>query len=158
MKKFILILSVLFLAVLAMQAQDDTYNFKTKTGTYLPMSPGETITTGDSIYIADVVVNRNFSYVIDAFASIDSISKVTGDTVYCTLQGKIFEGQAWTDINTQNLLLPTEENVVTWSQITAIYRYKYLRFYMHSKTATSNWKVNTIELKLTPATLTDEAN
>ena len=157
MKKFILILlSVLF--VFALQAQDDTYTFKSKVGTYLSTAPAETITTGDSIYIADINVNRNFSYVIDAYAVIDSLSYAATDTIFCTLQGKMFSGQAWTDIETENLKLPSATNAVTWSSITAIYRYKYLRFYLHSKDSDTNWKVETIELKLSPATLTDEAN
>ena len=158
MKKLILILSAFLLIAIGTQAQDDTYTFRSKTGTYLSMAPAETITTGDSIYLADIEVDRNYSYVIDAYAVVDSISKEAGDTVFCVLQGKMFSGESWTDIETENLLLPAATNEVTWSSITAIYRYKFLRFYLHSKDADSNWKVETIELKLSPATLTDEAN
>jgi len=159
MKKFILILSAFLMLAVSMQEQDKTTTFRSKSSTYIgEMTLAETIDTGDSIYIMDVNANRNWSYVIDAYASIDSLNYEANDTIFCTIQGKIFSGQSWTDINTQYLKLPTEENVVTWSQITAIYRYKYLRFYLHSKDSDTNWLINSIELKITPATLTDEAN
>ena len=157
MKKLIFLLSIIVFAV-GLSAQDDTYYFKRSTDTYMYIAPAETITTGDSIYILDVDLKRSFPYVIDAYASIDSLKYTANDTIFCTLQGKIFEGQSWTDINTQNLKLPAANNKVTWSQVAALYRYRYLRFYLHSKDSDTNWKVNYIELKVNPGNLTDEVN
>ena len=157
MKKFILIMfAVLMTAVVV--GQDDTFSFRKITDTYASVSPAATITDGDSIYIADCYVERNFPYVIDAYASIDSLKYVTNDTIFCKMQGKIFSGQNWTDIDTVKLTLPAATNKVTWTLTSAIYRYRYIRFYFHSKDSDTNWRVNSIELKVNPASLTDEVN
>lgn len=157
MKKFILILFAVLMTAVCF-AQDDTYYFKRSTDTYMYLNADETITTGDSIYLCNVDLKRDFPYMIDAYLSIDSVNYETNDTLWIVLQGKIFEGQSWTTISTNNSKLPTATVTSTFALTTAIYRYRFLRFYLWSKDADTNWKVNTIELKVTPGNLTDEVN
>ena len=158
MKNLFVLISILLFAFSGVQAQDNSFDFRRTTDTYTTISPDVTVTDGDSIYIADLNANRPYAYVIDATASIDSVNYEANDTVFCTLQGRMFTSDSWTDINTQNLLLPAETNNVDWSLTANIYRYRLLRFYFHSKNSDTNWTVNKLEVKLTPANLTDEVN
>ena len=153
MRNLILFMIVLFIGTMQIEAQNMRPN-----DTFFEKTVNVTVSDGDSIYASDVIfVDKQYPYVYDGYVRIDSLNVETDDTVFVKLQGKMFSADSWTDIQTVNNLLATENTTSTFSKLDGLTRYRYLRFYASSKDADSNWKVISYAIKLHKATYTKVA-
>lgn len=145
MKKIAILLFAIFAFSFA-QAQDKAVTLNNTIYYYAYSGlAADTISNNDSIWEAQVLVNKAEPVKYSMTMKLDSVSGTIG--AYIFLQGKVFDTDTYTAIDTVTWSGTSSDTTFTFSQVTTAKYYRYFKIKVDSRTGTEKMKINYIKFK-----------